>query len=128
MNVKKQTFNVVFHLRTSKRTDERFPIYARITIDGRRIEISVKQMIAGDDWNENRGMAKPLKEECRVLNNYLEQLRGSFVTCYRECLFKKKSLLLRHLRKHIMEITMMNTRFKKLMSHHHQSAQYHVLQ
>ena len=90
MITKTNTFNVLFHLRNSFGKDDRMPVYARITINGKRIEISVKQMIDPVDWNENRGMAKTSKEENKVLNNYLEQLRSSYVACYREMSLQKK--------------------------------------
>jgi hypothetical protein len=35
-------------------------------------------------------MAKGNKEECKVLNRYLEQLRASYVACYREMTVSKK--------------------------------------
>lgn len=118
MNVKKQTFNVIFHLRISLKTDERFPVYARITIDGKRIEISVKQMIAAEDWNEKRGMAKPLKEECRVLNNFLEQLRSSFVSCYREMSLQKKVITVETFKKEYYVDNDDDYTLGKLMNYH----------
>ncbi len=90
MKTKTNTFNVLFHLRNSSAKEDRLPIYARITVNGKRIELSVKQMIHTEDWNEDRGIANPKKEECRKLNNYLEQLRSSFVACYREMSLQKK--------------------------------------
>ena len=84
MAVSTKTFNVIFHLRNSIGKDERLPISARITIDGRRIELSVKQMINARGWNEKRGMAKPINEEYKKLNNHLGQLRSIYVKCYRQ--------------------------------------------
>ena len=65
MFTKANTFNVLFHLRNSFGKDDRMPVYARITINGKRIEISVKQMIAPEDWNENRGLAKQTKKKIK---------------------------------------------------------------
>jgi len=64
-----------FHLRKDRLQDEKLPIYARITIMGKRIELAMKQKIKPEDWNEAKGMAKPKKEEFKILNNYLEQMR-----------------------------------------------------
>ena len=57
---------------------DKLPVYARITINKKRIELSVKQMMNPTDWNEKRGLAKPLNEEYRQFNNYLEQLKGTY--------------------------------------------------
>lgn len=72
--------------------DKKLPVYARITINGKRIELSSKQMMNPEDWNEKRGMAKPINEEYIKLNNYLEQLRNSFIACYREMYLDKKEI------------------------------------
>ena len=90
MIARQTTFNVIFHLRNLADKDGKYPVYMRITINGKRIELSAKQMISLDDWNENTGMAKTKKENGRTLNNYLEQLRSSYVACYREMTLQKK--------------------------------------
>lgn len=90
MATKTNTFSVIFHLRKITATHGKLPVYVRITIDRKRIELAVKQLIDPVNWNESRGMAKGNKEECKVLNKYLEQLRASYVACYREMTLNKK--------------------------------------
>ncbi|MEP7233279.1 MAG: site-specific integrase [Ginsengibacter sp.] len=86
------TFNVVFHLRNTVQKDGQLPIYARITINGKRIELSVKQMMNPLHWNERRGAAKAINDEYKKLNNYLDQLKSSYVSCYREMALQKKEI------------------------------------
>jgi site-specific recombinase XerD len=90
MATKSDSFSVNFHVRKSRADDGKVQIYARVTINKIRIELSVKQKIKPEHWNELRGMAKTNKEELKVLNNYLEQLRAALVACYREMLLSKK--------------------------------------
>ena len=58
MATKTNTFNVIFHLRKTISSDGRLPVYARITINKKRIELAVKQLIDPVNWNEGKGMAK----------------------------------------------------------------------
>ena len=92
MSVLTNTFTVIFHLRNTGSSGGKLPVYARITINKQRIELSVKQMMNPFDWNEKRGMAKPLNEEYRQFNNYLEQLKSTYFECYREMIIKKKEI------------------------------------
>jgi hypothetical protein len=55
MSLLTNTFNVVYHLRNRGLVDGKLPVYARITINKRRIELSVKQMMNPADWNETLG-------------------------------------------------------------------------
>src|SRR3954463_5165680 len=90
MQQQTRTFSVIFHLRKAGAVEEKLPIYARVTIDGKRMEQSVKQKINPEDWNERRGLAKPKSEEFKILNRYLEQVRSALVECYREMSVAKK--------------------------------------
>ena len=118
MNTKTNTFSVIFHLRYEREKNERSPVYARITINGKRIEISVKQMVDSDDWNEKRGMAKTNKEENKILNNYLEQLRSSYVACYREMSLQKKVITIETFKKEYYGNNDDECTLCKLMNYH----------
>jgi hypothetical protein len=50
------------------------PIYARVTVDARRIEISLKRFINPVEWNGKKGVARGNREEVKSLNHYLEEV------------------------------------------------------
>jgi site-specific recombinase XerD len=84
------TFGVQFISRTNKAKNGLLPIYARISVDGRRVEVSLKRLIHPDNWNDAKGSAKGKSEEIRNLNTYLEQIRSRLTECYQELTVKKK--------------------------------------
>lgn len=84
------TFGVTFYLKKYKAKADKAPIYARITVDGRRLDISTKQEVCVTNWNSAKGLAKGSKDEIRSINNYLEQMRARLVECYQELLIQKK--------------------------------------
>ncbi|CAN5482668.1 site-specific integrase [soil metagenome] len=91
MKTVNNTFGVIFYLRKYKATnDGKTPIYARITVNGSRIDLSVKRSIEPGNWNPNKGMAKGSREEIMRLNNYLEQYRSGIVESYQTLLLQKK--------------------------------------
>jgi integrase len=91
MKTVNNTFGVIFYLRKYKATnDGKTPIYARITVNGSRIDLSVKRSIEPGNWNANKGMAKGSREEIVRLNNYLEQYRSGIVESYQTLLLQKK--------------------------------------
>jgi site-specific recombinase XerD len=99
MSLLTNTFNVVYHLRNRGLVDGKLPVYARITINKRRIELSVKQMMNPTDWNETLGLAKPLTEEYVQFNKYLDQLKSTYFNCYREMVLQKKEISTESFRK-----------------------------
>jgi integrase/recombinase XerD len=84
------TFGVQFISRTNKAKNGLLPIYARISVDSRRVEVSLKRFIHPDNWNDAKGSAKGKSEEIRNLNTYLEQIRSRLTECYQELTVKKK--------------------------------------
>jgi site-specific recombinase XerD len=84
------TFGVQFISRTNKAKNGLLPIYARISVDGRRVEVSLKRFIHPDNWSDAKGSAKGKSEEIRNLNTYLEQIRSRLTECYQELTVKKK--------------------------------------
>jgi hypothetical protein len=85
------TFGVHFTLRTREQNGKQ-PIYARITVNKTRCELSLKHYLHKKDWNEIKGIAKPKNEELKQLNSYLEEVRGKLVRHYRELLMQEKEL------------------------------------
>lgn len=46
------TFSILFWLHTAKQKDNLAPIYARITVNGKRTEISLKRTVSVTSWGQ----------------------------------------------------------------------------
>ncbi|MBC7922472.1 MAG: phage integrase SAM-like domain-containing protein, partial [Ferruginibacter sp.] len=69
------TFTVLFWInraRTNKKGE--VPIYARITVDGKRAEIATGCSVEGERWNAAMGSVKGNKEDARSINAFLETI------------------------------------------------------
>ncbi len=71
-----QNYALLFWLNRSKARNGKAPIYCRITIDGKRTEISMRQSVDPVKWITQAGQAKPHTTELRMLNNYLEMVKS----------------------------------------------------
>lgn len=87
-----QTFGIHFILRTLKNDKENGLVYARITVNGRRIEISMKKTIATNDWNTSKGALLGNGIEARKFNSYLELMRAQITEAYRELQVNKAEI------------------------------------
>jgi len=87
------TFGVHFVLRTSRTGDDnKFPVYARIVVNGTRTELSMKNSIGKADWNFGKGEAKPKNPELRAFNSYLQEMQGKLYRHYRDLLLEDEPL------------------------------------
>ncbi|KOH46071.1 site-specific integrase [Sunxiuqinia dokdonensis] len=86
------TFGIQFIIRTGKKDKDTGLVYARITVETRRIEISLKKTIAVEEWNKARGMAKGFSPEAKKFNSYLEHVRSQLTDAYRELQINKEKI------------------------------------
>lgn len=77
-----QNYTLLFWINKSKMKNNLAPIYCRITIRGKRAEISMKKSIAPDKWIASIGVAKGNSEEARTLNNYLDLVKSDIYRHY----------------------------------------------
>jgi site-specific recombinase XerD len=70
-----KTFGLLFYLKKSKVDAQgKCPIYLRITIDGKRTEVSAKRTIEIEKWSKEANKAIGRTEDIRELNAYLDSL------------------------------------------------------
>jgi len=82
MNAK---LSILFYGKTSRKTkNSQLPIYLRVTIDGRRFELSTQRYIDPQKWSPQAGKAKGTSEEARSLNSYLDIVRGKIYDYQRD--------------------------------------------
>ena len=68
------TFSILFWLKLSKTKNGKAPLYARITVNGKRAEISLKRKIKIDSWSSAKNKVKGTNQEARIINEFLDQV------------------------------------------------------
>ncbi|MEC7753760.1 MAG: site-specific integrase [Bacteroidota bacterium] len=115
------TFGVQFITRTNKAKDGLLPIYARVTVDGRRVEISLKRWIKPGDWNGTKGMAKGSREEIKSLNYYLDEVRARIMECYQEMQVQKRLITADAIKSMFLGTDQKDFTLCKLVDYHNQT-------
>lgn len=119
MSTTNNTFGVAFYLKKQKTNQAgKSPIYARVTVNGKRIEISVKRSIEESNWNPVKGMAKGSREEITKLNKYLDQFKASIVEGYQQLLLQKKFITAELLNEKVTGADQAEFTLCKLMEYH----------
>jgi site-specific recombinase XerD len=65
------------------------PIYTRITINGKRIELSTNRFVEISKWSTEAGKIKGTSEEARSINNHLDLLKSQIRDAEMELIHKK---------------------------------------
>ncbi|WP_372755706.1 Arm DNA-binding domain-containing protein [Mariniflexile sp.] len=84
------TFSIFFWADFSRAKNEYASIYARITVNGKRATISLKQKIFVKDWDVHKNRARGSSQKSRILNNYLDETYNHLFVCYRDLMTENK--------------------------------------
>ncbi|UOY05786.1 site-specific integrase [Muricauda sp. SCSIO 64092] len=78
------TFSVLFWLKLANKKDNKAPLYARITVNGRRAEISLKRKVTVSDWDTSKSRIKGFGIKAKQVNNYLDGVCSRLFDCYQK--------------------------------------------
>ncbi len=78
------SFGVIFNPKLSKAKNGPAPLYARITVNGERIELSLKRRITLSLWNEKRSRLKGYSEESLQVNKSLDRIFNKIYEAFRQ--------------------------------------------
>lgn len=74
----KTNFSLLFYLKRQKNyVSGNAPIYMRVTVEGKRAEIATNRECEPRRWNAKGGRAIGTKEDVKLLNTHLDQLRNA---------------------------------------------------
>lgn len=79
-----RTFSIHFWLNSAKKKNDSAPIYARITVDGKRAEISLKREVSVTYWDTQAKRVKKRIPEGVHLNAYLDQVYTDLLDCHKQ--------------------------------------------
>ena len=79
-----RTFSIHFWLNLTKRKGDLAPIYARVTVDGKRAEISLKRETSVTYWDTKSKKTTARTIEGKALNQYLDQVYAKLLDCYKQ--------------------------------------------
>ena len=74
MNTK---LSILFYVKRAKANSAgQIPIYLRLTVDGARLEFSVKRYVSPEKWSTAQNRMKGNSEESRTINTFLDIMRS----------------------------------------------------
>ena len=115
------TFGIQFIVRKNKAKDGLLPVYARITVNGRRVEISLRQTISQEDWNPVKEKAKGTRPEIRKFNNYLADVRAKIQECHQELLLRRKAITAEAIKNMFLGEDVKEHTLSKLATYHNET-------
>ena len=75
------TFTILFWIKKNRLYNGRAPIYARVTINGKRIEISIQRQVSILEWDASAQLVKTKTGEAKEINHHLVLIKAKLLGC-----------------------------------------------
>ena len=86
------TFSILFWVYTKRSKNNQAPIYARITINKKKLNISLKRRVETRLWNNQKQRINGTSEKARKINQYLDEVHAKLFQCYQELRSENKPI------------------------------------
>ncbi len=116
MNAK---ISILFYAKRAKTSiNGLVPIYMRITIEGKRLEISSKRFVSPEKWNKELGRMKGNSEEARSINSYLDILKAKVHDAQKEIVQESNLVTIETLKSKLLGTETKNRTFIPIFNDH----------
>jgi site-specific recombinase XerD len=101
----KTKVTILFYAKRAKaRANGLVPIYTRITVNGKRIELSSNKFVEQAKWSTEAGKMKGTSEEARLVNSHLDLLRNQIMEAQIDLNYKKIQITTETLKSRIIGV------------------------
>lgn len=114
------TFSVLFWLYSSRSKNGNAPIYARISINGKKLNISLKRRIQINEWDSNKQRVKSSSIHAKSTNLYLDEFYSGLFHSFQQLRIEGKHITPQNIKARFMDEELDNPHFtmKELVAYH----------
>lgn len=119
MNTKIST---IFYMKNSKTNSKGLaPIYFRVTVNGKRFEISTNRFIEKSKWSTEQRKVKGNSDEARSINEYLNLMNSNVYETQKNLILESKDITFETVRNRMLGIDERNYSFIDVFNEHNQN-------
>lgn len=118
------TFSVLFWVYGKRVIKDQVNIYLRITLNGKRVNISLKKKINITTWDEKIQRANGTDKESRILNLYLNEVQSKVYRIYEDFKKEEKPLTSQMVKARYLGEDRRHFSFQNLIDYHNEKRQH----
>ena len=112
------TFGITFILKTNKAKNGTAPLYARITLNGKRIELSLQRRITLKLWDERKSRLRGSSAESIQVNNSIDRIYNHIYEAFRQLQNEHKVLSASAIKSRYLGMDDVSIKFSQLFDYH----------
>lgn len=122
-----QTFSILFWINASRARNNSAELYARIVVNGKRANLSLKTKIDPEKWDKKKGRLRSKDKGSLQVNQFIEQTRTQIFQCYMELKASQTTFTAHSLKARFLGEDKDHPSVQELIDYHNEKME-HVLQ
>ena len=122
-----QTFSILFWINASRAKNNLAELYARIVVNGKRANLSLKTKIDPEKWDKKKGRLRSKDKGSLQVNQFIEQTRTQIFQCYMEMKASETTFTANSLKARFLGEDKDHPSVQELIDYHNEKME-HVLQ
>lgn len=78
------TFAILFWINSSRAKNNEAELFARITVNQKRVNLSLKRKVNISSWDRAKSRVKGTSQKVRTINAYIDQIQGALFQAYQD--------------------------------------------
>ena len=116
----KHTFSTLFWLQTTRAINNEALLYIRITVDGKRVNLSLKKRVPVSLWDAKKKKAKGTTTQAKQINLYIDEVSTKLFQIYQDLKFKDELITTKLIKSHYSGDDQQSKSLKNIFSYHSQ--------
>lgn len=114
------TFSVLFFTRKLNAKENKLSVYARITVNGKCSELSLKRKIPVNKWDSSKGRLKGNSPQTRKINEYFDQVYSKLLDTHKKLLDKDSLITASKIKSSYLGLDEDHKTLKEIMIYHNE--------
>ncbi len=115
------TLKVIIFTRDHTGNPKKLSIYARITVDKKRAEISLKRYTSIKEWDESKGRVIGSSRKVRLLNSYLDEVYVQIMDAHKQLLREGRLISAQSIKARFLGQDNIHKTLKELIQYHNET-------
>nr|WP_293297028.1 site-specific integrase [Allomuricauda sp.] len=118
------TFSILFWIYASRAVNNQTNLYLRLTLNGQRVNISLKRKVDVDTWNSKTQRANGSSKISKNLNIYLNNAQAKIYKIYERCISQERPFDVHTLKEEFLGEKQRNYSFQNLIDYYNEKMQH----
>jgi integrase/recombinase XerD len=118
------TFSVLFWIYTKRAQNNQTNIYARITVNGKKVNISIKHKVDVKSWDPKGQKMRGNNAIAKEINLYLDEVKSGIIQCYRDLKTENRILTAELIKARYLGEDKMHYSLRDIFSYHNDTMEH----